>query len=80
MNLIINTIKKLNGGLLLVDYGFLKQQNKNTLQSIKDHKQNTLFKNIGNADITSLVNFELLEKYLGEKKLQLNDVVTQEFF
>jgi NADH dehydrogenase [ubiquinone] 1 alpha subcomplex assembly factor 7 len=80
LNLIINTIKKLNGGLLLVDYGFLKQQNKNTLQSIKDHKQNTLFKNIGNADITSLVNFELLEKYLGEKKLQLNDVVTQEFF
>jgi len=80
LNLITNTIKKLNGGLLLIDYGFLKQTSKSTLQSVKNHKQNMLFKNVGNADITSLVNFNLLKNYLKRKKLKVNNVVTQEFF
>ena len=80
LNLIINTIKKLSGGLLLIDYGFLKQQNKNTLQSVKNHKKNMVFNNVGDADITSLVNFNLLKYYLERKKLKLNSIVTQEFF
>ena len=80
LNLIIHRIKKLNGGLLLVDYGFLRQQSKNTLQSVKNHKQNKIFDNVGGADITSLVNFNLLEKYLRKKKLKVNNIVTQEFF
>ena len=80
LDLITRTIKKLNGGLLLIDYGFLKQQSKNTLQSVKNHKQNMIFKNVGNADISSLVNFDLLEKYLKGKKLKVNNIVTQEFF
>ena len=80
LSLIITAIKKLNGGLLLIDYGFLKQQSKSTLQSIKNHKQNMIFDNVGNADITSLVNFNLLEKYLRKKKLKVNNVVSQETF
>ena len=80
LNLIVNTIKKLNGGLLLIDYGFLKQQSKNTLQSVKNHKRNMIFNHVGNADITSLVNFNLLDNYLRKKKLEVNNVVTQEFF
>ena len=80
LNPITNTIKKLSGGLLLIDYGFLKQQSKSTLQSVKNHKQNMMFNNVGNADITSLVNFNLLENYLKIKKLKTNNVVTQEFF
>ena len=80
LNLIVNTIKKLNGGLLLVDYGFLKQQSKNTLQSVKNHKHNMIFNHVGNADITSLVNFNLLDNYLKKKKLDVNNIVTQEFF
>ena len=77
---IINKIKKQNGGLLLIDYGFLNQKNKNTLQSIKNHKVNKIFENIGNADITSLVNFNLIKSYLEKKKLKVNDIVTQGFF
>ena len=80
LSLIITAIKKLNGGLLLIDYGFLKQQSKSTLQSIKNHKQNMIFDNVGNADITSLVNFNLLENYLRKKKLKVNNVVSQETF
>ena len=80
LDIIINTIKKLNGGLLLIDYGFSKQQNKSTLQSVKNHKQNMIFENVGDADITSLVNFNLLNNYLKKKKLKVNKFVTQDFF
>ena len=77
---ILNKIKKQSGGLLLIDYGFLKQKSKNTLQSIKNHKSNMIFENVGNADITSLVNFNLIKKYLSKKGLKVNNIVTQEFF
>jgi NADH dehydrogenase [ubiquinone] 1 alpha subcomplex assembly factor 7 len=80
LNLITNTIKKLSGGLLLIDYGFLKQHSKYTLQSVKNHKKNMIFNNVGNADITSLVNFNLLENYLRRKKLKVNNIITQGFF
>ena len=77
---IVDKIKKQNGGLLLIDYGFLKQKNKNTLQSIKNHKFNMIFENIGNADITSLVNFGLIKKYLKKRGLSVNNIVSQGFF
>ena len=80
LDVIVKTIKRLNGGLLLIDYGFLKQKNINTLQSVKNHKKNMLFDYIGNADITSLVNFDLLKNYFKRKKLNVNNIVTQEFF
>ena len=80
LDLIIHTIKKKSGGLLLIDYGFLKQKNQNTLQSVKNHKSNILFDNVGSADITSLVNFNLIKNYLKKKGLKLNNIVTQEFF
>ena len=80
LNLITTAIKRLNGGLLLIDYGFLKQKSKDTLQSVKNHKKNELFNNVGDADITSLVNFDLLKNYFKRKMLKTNNVVTQEFF
>jgi NADH dehydrogenase [ubiquinone] 1 alpha subcomplex assembly factor 7 len=80
LDIIIRKIKRQNGGLLLIDYGFLKQKNKSTLQSIKNHKVNMIYDNIGNADITSLVNFSLIKNYLRKNKLKVNDIVTQEFF
>ncbi len=77
---ILKVIKKLKGGLLLIDYGFLNSKNKDTLQSVKDHKKNHIFKNVGNADITSLVNFDLLKKFLEHRGLKSNEVITQGFF
>ena len=80
LDLVTSTIKKLNGGLLLIDYGFLKQKSKDTLQSVKNHKKNKIFDNVGDSDITSLVNFDLLKNYFKRKMLKINNVVTQEFF
>jgi NADH dehydrogenase [ubiquinone] 1 alpha subcomplex assembly factor 7 len=80
LDLITSTIKRLNGGLLLIDYGFLKQESSDTLQSVKNHKKNMLFKNVGSSDITSLVNFNLLKTYFKIKNINTNNIVTQEFF
>jgi len=80
LEMIVKKIKKFNGGLLLIDYGSLKKQNISTLQSIKLHKKNRIFDNVGSSDITSLVNFELLKDYLSKNKLTLNKIVSQSFF
>ena len=80
INGMVNIVSKLNGGLLLIDYGYLKASNKDTLQSVRRHKKNNLLNNIGNADITSLVNFELLNEYFLKKKLKVKDIVNQKFF
>ena len=73
-------ISKLNGGILLIDYGYFKPNNNNTLQSVMRHKKNNLFSNLGHADITSLVNFSLLNEYFIKSNLKVKKIVTQKFF
>mgnify|MGYP001277312172 CR=1 FL=1 len=77
---IIKKISKLGGGLLLIDYGYLKPKNINTLQSLLKHKRNKLLDNLGKADITSLVNFKLLNEYFMKNNLKVKKIVTQKFF
>ena len=71
MKKIIKTISKLNGCLLMIDYGYLKPHNENTLQSLINHKKTNITNNLGQADVTSHVNFSLL-KELMEKQDLLN--------
>lgn len=78
--LVSKIIKKNKGGIMLVDYGFLKQKNVNTLQSVRNNRKNNLFEHVGNADMTSLVDFNILKKYFKKKKLFVNSIVTQSFF
>jgi cyclopropane-fatty-acyl-phospholipid synthase len=80
LNKIVKKISKLEGGLLLIDYGYLTPQNKNTLQSLIKHKRNNLLDNLGKADITSLVNFNLLNEYFIKNNLKVKKIVTQKFF
>ena len=47
----------------MIDYGYLKPNNKNTLQSVMNHKINSLLDNLGKADVTAHVNFPLLEEF-----------------
>ena len=76
----IKKISKLNGGILLIDYGYLKPSNNNTLQSVMRHKKNNLLDNLGHADITSLVNFGLLNEYFIKSDLKVKEIITQKFF
>ena len=80
LNKIVKKISKLDGGLLLIDYGYFTPKNKNTLQSLIKHKRNNLLDNLGKADITSLVNFGLLNEHFIKKNLKVKKIVTQKFF
>ena len=77
---IIKKINSNNGGLLMIDYGFLDSANQNTLQSVMKHKKNNLLKNLGKADVTSHVNFQLLKEFFLKNNLKVKKVVTQKFF
>lgn len=53
-----------NGGLsraLIIDYGYVERCIKSTLQALYRHKYHDPLKNIGDADLTALVNFTELE-------------------
>ncbi len=80
MNKIINTISKLNGCLLMIDYGYLRPINQNTLQSVIKNKKNELLQNLGKADITSHVNFSLLKEFFLKKKCKVKKIISQKEF
>ena len=80
---ILSKVSKLTGGILLIDYGYLNVVNKSTLQTVMKNKKmhmNSLFKNLGKADITYLVNFSLLNEFFLKKNLKVKKIVTQKFF
>ena len=61
---ISKVIKKNNGGLLLIDYGYFDGKMKNTLQAVSNHKIANILKNIGNIDITHNLNFNLFQNFI----------------
>ena len=73
-------ISKLNGCILMIDYGYLKPNNQNTLQSVMKHKKNRLLSNLGKADITAHVNFALLSEFFKKDGLKVKNVITQKQF
>ena len=77
---IVNKISELNGCLMLIDYGYLKPHNLSTLQSVMKHKKNTILENLGNADITSHVNFSLLKEFFLKKNLKVKKIISQRDF
>ncbi len=77
---IVNRISKKEGCLLMIDYGYLKSSNQNTLQSVMKHKKNYLFDNLGKADITSHVNFNLLSEFFLKNNLKIKKVLPQQKF
>ena len=80
LNMVCKKIKKLNGGALFIDYGYKVDQYINTLQSIKKHRFNDISKNLGNADITALVNFGLYKEYFNSNNLFVENVISQSKF
>ena len=74
---IIKKISTLKGCILLVDYGYLKENNQSTLQSVFKHQKNFLLKNLGKSDITYHVNFSLLNEFFLKNKLKVKKTITQ---
>ncbi len=73
-------ISKLGGCILMIDYGYLKPSNQNTLQSVMKHKKNSLLHNLGKADITAHVNFSLLSEFFKKDGLKVKNIITQKQF
>ena len=83
LNRISRKIKSLSGGVLLIDYGYFGSLNESTIQIVMKNKKihkNNLLKYIGKSDITSLVNFSLLNEFFLKKKLNVKKIVSQKFF
>lgn len=60
---ISQNIQKTGGIMLIIDYGYTEHHSRtfiSTLQSIKSHKFNPIFENIGSSDLTAHVNFSTL--------------------
>ena len=77
---IIKKISVLKGCILMIDYGYLESNNQSTLQSVMRHKKNDLLNNLGKADITSHVNFNLLNEFFLKNSLKVKEVITQKEF
>ena len=80
MKKIVQKISKSNGCLLMIDYGYLKGKNQNTLQSVYKHKKNNILNNLGKADVTSKVNFSLLSEFFLKNNLKVKNIITQKKF
>ncbi len=63
LNDISQIVKKNDGGLLIIDYGYTDFKMINTLQGISNHKFANILYNIGNVDITHNINFELFKRF-----------------
>ena len=59
-----NKIKLNNGGILIIDYGYINKQMKDTLQAISKHKHTNVLNNFGNSDITYNLSFNLINQVI----------------
>ena len=70
-------IKKNDGGILIIDYGYLHLKMKETLQAIKNHKHSNILEDIGDSDITYNINFNLFERFIDQFD-DLNFIITNQ--
>ncbi len=62
MSELCKALKTLGGIAINFDYGYIETDFSNSLQAIKNHQKINVLENVGDADITALVDFLMLEK------------------
>ena len=73
---ISSIVKKNNGGILIIDYGYLEKKMSDTVQCVKNHERVDFLSNIYKSDITHLLNFNFyLKKF--RKNLDKVKITTQ---
>ncbi len=77
LNTILKKIEKNNGGILIIDYGYLNSKIQNSLQAVKNHKYSNILKNIGDSDITYNISFNLFRKFTNQFK-NLDTIITNQ--
>ena len=74
---IYEIIQKNSGGILIIDYGYLNSKMHETLQAVKNHEYSNVLENIGDADITYNINFNLFKKFTNQFD-SLNSIITNQ--
>ena len=74
---ICNIVKKNDGGILIIDYGYLSSKMHETLQAVNNHKHSNVLEDIGDSDITYNINFNLFNKFI-EQFNDLNSIVSNQ--
>ncbi|MDC3119432.1 SAM-dependent methyltransferase [Candidatus Pelagibacter sp.] len=80
LKIIGNIIEKNEGGILIIDYGYLNQKMQDTLQAVNNHKYSNILENIGASDITYNINFNLYQNFINQYKNLDTLVTTQKKF
>ena len=80
LNIISKKINTFQGGLLIVDYGYLKKKMRDSLQSVYKHNFNNVLDNFGKSDITYNLNFFLLKKIVKKLNLKVVGLTNQRNF
>ena len=80
LNIISKKINTFQGGLLIVDYGYLKKKMRDSLQSVYKHNFNNVLDNFGKSDITYNLNFFLLKKIVKKLNLKVAGLTSQRNF
>tara|TARA_B110001450_G_scaffold137580_1_gene129129 strand:- start:2441 stop:3487 length:1047 start_codon:yes stop_codon:yes gene_type:complete len=74
---ICGIIEKNDGGILIIDYGYLNSKMSETLQAVKNHKFSNVLEDIGDSDITYNINFNLYKKFIDQFD-NLNSIITNQ--
>ena len=65
---------------MIIDYGYLDKNMKNTLQSISKHRFNNVLNNFRKSDITYGINFNLMQKIMKNFNLKISGITSQKKF
>jgi len=80
LKIVGDIIENSEGGILIIDYGYLNQKMQDTLQAVNNHKYSNVLENIGDSDITYNINFNLFQKFINQYKNLDTLVTTQKEF
>jgi len=77
---ITNKINLNNGGILIIDYGYLDKEMKNTIQAVSKHKYTNILNSFRNSDITYNLSFNLISQIIKKMGPFLQMTTTQKEF
>ena len=80
LKIISDIVEKNEGGILIIDYGYLNSKMQDTLQAVNNHKYTNVLENIGETDITYNINFNLFKNFINQSKNLDTIVTTQKKF
>lgn len=64
---------------LIIDYGYIGNSSKSTIQAVKKHKYHNVLEDIGSCDITALVNFKALGDLFSQEHIAYKIETQAEF-